>query len=529
MNMKKSRTDRLLLILFISAGLFCLIYALISLRWKMAHDAPLYLYSGLLMDRFGMVPYIDFYTVNAPGTLLWHEFLYRVIGTSDFIFRLIDLWFLGLLTWSGWYYLRVWKNRTAAIAGPLLFAMTYLGTGHWHSMQREYFTLLPLVLSLIAAFRFTGWSLYLRALIIGFLFSLIISIKPVPGLAFPVVLMGMLCYDPALKGKHGRKALITAVSALGLIIGLSIPLIYLACRGALKDFTEMAVTYWPVYSKLDGTGQTHNVLAEYIRTLDVAGLFSNLQRYRFFGLLPIGLFCSYWVSKDNRQRQIEIMVLFGLIPVFLIALWTANKMWIYHHFPLFLILSYLSGFALFPLDKNRVFQDRMGRAILFVAILMIVTVLPVRSLGRQIRDFVQGKEMVVKNGDVREITAFLEANLKEEDRVVPLDVTGGAIHAMYRAGARIGSSFFCDWHFYHNCHLPYVQKLRSRMIQELTGNRSRFIIQFHEKWKPWGKRACPEFPELDRIILDMYEPIFKSTNYTIYEIRKSDASVLYEN
>ena len=525
MNKKKNLTDRLLFVLFICAGLFCVAYAFISLRWKMAHDAPLMLYAGFLMDRFHMVPYVDFYTINAPGTMLLHACLYRLIGTSDFLFRLADLWYLALLTWCGWFYLSAWKNRAVAVAGPLLFAMAYLGTGHWHSMQREYFTLLPFVLSLITAFRLSRLSIRLRAFLIGILFSLIVSIKPVLGLAYPVVLTGLLVYDPAPGGQRIRQFLNGLISVSGLILGLAIPIAYLGYKGALSSFMEMAVNYWPLYSRLDGTGQIHNHLAESLRTMDIAGLFINLQRYRFFGLLSLGIFCSIWLSRSSRQRRIEIMVHFGLALAFLISMWIANKMWVYHHFPLFLILSYICGFTLFPLDKKTEFQENMGRIILISALVMTVTVLPVRSLGRQMRDFVRGKEMIVKDGNVRQITAFLKRNLNEGDRVVPLDVTGGAVHAMYRAGARIGSSFICDWHFYHHCQAPYVQKLRGRLIEELTQNRPRFIIQFHKKWKPWGEGACPEFPELDKIILQMYEPVLESADYTIYERIKTTAAV----
>src|SRR5262245_27919401 len=79
-------------------------------------------------------------------------------------------------------------------------------------------------------------------------------------------------------------------------------------------------------------------------------------------------------------------------------------------------------------------------------------------------------------GRVDEIAAYLKHSLEPGDTVQPLDWTGGAVHAMLRARARLATSFIYDFHFYHHLEEPYIQSLRRRFLAELDRAHPRFVI-----------------------------------------------------
>ena len=66
---------------------FLLFACVVSLNWRMAHDAPLLWYSGVLIAKFGHVPYRDIFDINAPGVLLLHASLARIVPATDIVSR----------------------------------------------------------------------------------------------------------------------------------------------------------------------------------------------------------------------------------------------------------------------------------------------------------------------------------------------------------------------------------------------------------------------------------------------------------
>jgi hypothetical protein len=117
--------------------------ALLSLRWRVTHDAPIMLYMAYLVDHGHAVPYRDFFDMNLPGSYWLYALLGRVSGYGDFGLRVADLVCLGGLSWTTFAWLRRigWQP---AWASAVLFGLVYLDGGPMLSFQREYLLLLPI-------------------------------------------------------------------------------------------------------------------------------------------------------------------------------------------------------------------------------------------------------------------------------------------------------------------------------------------------------------------------------------------------
>jgi hypothetical protein len=510
-----------------SLAIFVLAYALVSLRWQIEHDSPLLLYAGFLIEKFGYVPYRDFFEMNPPGTFLVNLGLFRLIGFSDLRFRIADLIWLTLLVILSWIYLRALTNSMVAVIGPTLFAITYLSYGQAQSMQREYIALLPIILSLVVAFRLKGRSTFVKAFFIGLLFGFTASIKPHLSIALPVILGGMILQDFDLPKEFTRQqgfwSIGQTISGAGLGFGgfLSIIFIYLLVSGALAEFLDIAIHYWPLYSQLSGDAQVRSVALENLQHLNLEALFDGIRSFRFYGLVPIGIACSLGLLGQSRTHRIEIGVLHLLAIFFLIYIWIGNKYWSYHHWPLFLILSFIAGFSFYPLAWDFQHHNQWIISVVGTAIFITIISLPVTLLWTEYENFFKGKKIIVKSGNVEQIVSFLNEKMHPDDRVVPLDVTNGAVHAMYLAQARLGSSFVYNFHFYHHCDSPYIQQLRQKLLRDFESIQPRFVIRFKHTWEPSGPGTCREFSELERVLKDQFAVVYAEQDFQILEHRGS--------
>jgi hypothetical protein len=117
-----------------------------------------------------------------------------------------------------------------------------------------------------------------------------------------------------------------------------------------------------------------------------------------------------------------------------------------------------------------------------------------------------------------EITNYLKENLKEGDKVQPLDWTGGAVHAMLISNAKIATRFIYDFHFYHHINSPYIIKLKKEFIQGLKQSHPKYIIQvFENRTWPNGPDTSLDFEELNSFLEQNYTIVKEGSGYRIYK------------
>ncbi len=166
--------------------LLLLAEAILSLNWRIAHDAPLLHYVAFLIDRYHDVPYRDVFETSMPGTFLFHLAIGKTLGYGDLAFRVVDAVWLGMLLAVTWGILARFGRRVAW-AGVVLFGLAYFQHGPGQSLQRDYIAVLPMAAAVLLQ-TVHRWNAPLRALGCGFLFGLAATIKPQLALGLPLLL-----------------------------------------------------------------------------------------------------------------------------------------------------------------------------------------------------------------------------------------------------------------------------------------------------------------------------------------------------
>jgi hypothetical protein len=249
--------------------------------------------------------------------------------------------------------------------------------------------------------------------------------------------------------------------------------------------------------------------------------FKFTQLYRFIGLAFFGYLICIKLIVEKSEQALGAALLLILSLVFAAYVVIGKKMWLYHYIPVFSMLSMISAFAFHTDFMEERVNKLFGTPFKIMIVTIIILSIPFYNLSHGYyflfaKTFL-GVKHPIKDGNVEAITDFLKQNLQPGDEVVPMDVTGGAVHAMFLAQAKMGSSFIYDFHFYHHCDHPYIRELRTKFITELQTRRPRFIIKFLDVWRPHGEDACGEFPELETILNESYLPRIDEAAYQILE------------
>jgi hypothetical protein len=497
--------------------------AILGLQWRLLQDTPLLHYIAWLANEHDYVIYRDVFETSMPGAFIVHLLIGKLFGYSDLAFRLVDLTWLLCLSAASWVLMRRF-SPFVGIAAALAFPITYIAYGPGMAMQRDYLALLPITLALVFAVKDDLRYEY-RALLTGCLFAVASSLKPQLGVGLPLVLLYLLLNTlTASAGKQSSVEIFlrTAVyAAVGFIAVISIPVLWLWSSGALFDFWEMFRSYLPLHVHMTGNIETVTSAehSDYVIRKFIHGL-------RFYAPPGIfGVFIALRFGGLTQQQKHLVWLIAGLALVYGLTTALGGKFWLYHWIPFRFMVALCACLMLVPLQRLRLHTvATMGMMALFAATLAIWVSLyghnkqslrfPV-NFAAQVRGF---PPPAPKGGKVDEIAEFLlAAELQPDDRVLPVDWTEGAVHAMLIAEAQPASPFIYDYYFYHYISEPYIQSIRKRHIEALQAHPPRFIIDVTDKLKPSGIDTTDSFPQLDSLIQENYRVVKTGTNYRILE------------
>lgn len=488
------------------------VLALLSLRWPLVHDLPILLYDGFLMQELGRVPYRDFVEVNAPGTMLLHAFLHGLTGGDSLLLRLVDLavlagvWVSTTLALGG-------HGRRAGLLASACFTLAYLAGGPVQALQREYLCVLPLSVSAALVFRAGGSprSQSLRVAAAGLLAGAAVTVKPPLVLCWAPLVAFALWQRPGDGAQSSARA--RAEAALAFVLGLAVvPGLVLAWMwrvGALDAYLDLARNYYPLYLQLDGNAVVRQ-----------SGLLLTLRRYAFdtLALVPqypfvVLSFLGLGFAWTYRGRPLfaQCLAAAGVALCGLLYVAVAGKFWAYHGFPFFYGLSLLAG-----LGQSRGLASS-GAEVLwrnFVLAAALVIGLP---LGRILSEYWQwraGRSFVVKEGRVDLIEDYLLRHTRPSETVMPLDVTTGAVHALYRNRRPLYGRFVYDQFFYHHVDHPYIQRLRRELLAEFGREGPDVVVRPDDTWV-----RTPSFPELDAVLANDYDLVLHENDVSIFRRR----------
>ncbi|HEY9076396.1 MAG TPA: hypothetical protein VIO61_07620 [Anaerolineaceae bacterium] len=502
-------------LLLIGSGLLLAGVALLSLKWRMVHDAPIMMYLAYIIDRFGMLPYRDFIDSNLPGTYLFFLIIGKLFGYSDLGFRLVDLLVLVLVLYGVYLWLRPFGERTG-ITAALIYGFFYLGDGQILSLQREQLVAFLIILALnVSTFSFNK---RVRLAAMGFVFGLAAMIKPQSVIGLPLLLayeywQGFPTSVPV--GNFSRiKEWFRLILWCG--VGFAIPIAlfcgYLVLSGTAGDFIDLVKNYWGLYYLVTGDFQTVTP-AERTSYL--------LERYLTFGgqiiwLAPAiyGVFLVWFKSDLAVSLKRRSLLILSLALVYSLYPVSTGMFWRYHWLPFAFCIIQAGCLVLIEQSRVRFRWERL----LPVGLLIFAVIFRIRLPGEFLQQ-VKGESIPPpKAGRVDAIAAFLTNHLEPGDLVQPLDGTGGAVHAMLISKARLATPTVYDFHFYHHLENPYIQRLKREFLTALRKTPPRFIVEIDpDKPYPIGSAATREFPELRQYLSSFYSIAEVGEGYFIYE------------
>jgi hypothetical protein len=495
---------RIVLTLALVIGFVALLLAaMVSLRWRYVHDSPLMIYAGYLINS-GAVPYRDFFDMNMPGTYAVMLLMGRVFGWDDLGFRYFDLLCIATLSTLTFLWMRG-RGRFPALTAAIAFPLWYLAAGPGMSLQREFIALLPFATMLAIATVTNRLRPLTRMFLLGFLSGMTVLVKP----SFIIMCLPVILY--VLYGVTHQAPLSRSIALL--LLGMSVPLgtafLYLICTGSLMPFLDIAINYWPLYTNLSGS---HETISGGRRLLYLArgmrdGLFSIYLPMALIGIIVL-------IRAKTPAR--ETLMLSGLLVTSAIYPAMSGQFWEYHWMPFYYVALCAASLSSSYVVNRKVIVETIAPVLAITFLLFTLSSLNVEASYKQLR----GNRGVVplKDGVPDDVFRFLSSNMKPGDTVQPLDWTGGAVHGMLMARAKLATRFMYDFHFYHHVSTPYIQRLRKEFMNELANKKPAFIIEIVGN-KPWpaGADTTREFPELQAFLGQYYIPVQTGTLYTILE------------
>jgi hypothetical protein len=461
--------------------------AILSLRWEIFWDALEWHYQAFLINKKGFVPYRDVFDVNMFGTVFVHVVASRIFGYGDVGMRCFDLVWLTALCACTWCILRRLDNR-AAWAGAIGFAWLYLTQSEMQLLQRDYLTLLPIAAAVAVALS-RGRIAYcpmLRAFLIGILFGLASTLKPQALLGLPVV----ACFGSWQPGQDtiaSRQTRPTwmrqlALAAAGCTVPLGAGFLWLWVQGALPYFMDIALHYWPIYTRLIFDGGIHTANVAERQRFILESILSLREfpasKVLIFSAAFIGVACYRGACFTGYQKAC-LMLLGQLALVYFLeaALVGAFHQYSWMPFVYFLVLLVALGFA----RCLRSGSPLLAFVLPVVAGASFICIWIPRTPERALRQLEGLPPDTGWTPRATEIADFLRPRLQPDDRVQSLDYLGGASRGLLLARAVSATSITMDAYLNFETQDPYVKQLRRHFLDRLVIEPPRFIVLTSDK------------------------------------------------
>jgi hypothetical protein len=514
---------RILLSIFL-VGLLGLTAAF-AFNWRYYHDAPIFFYIGLLIDKFGLIPYRDIFEYNMPGTYFACLLVGRLTGFSVLGVRILDYILLVVIIFLGWLWMRK-LSGWAGLFGGIAWGLAYFTLGPTSMMQREYMMMIPVLCGFAAYTNIPSSRNLLRLVVTGLFLGLSSTIKPHAfiGLA-PILLLEWISLHTEQPIPLKQKLLqFLRQTALWLIIGFLIPWVvvffYLGFNGALPQFFDIVFNYLPLFARMD---YNHRVLGIGSRIFGMILNYLKLAGQQIWiapallGLYLVDRAPDLTPEKKNRGTLLLLMILaYSIYPAF------SGQFYNQHWFPFVFFLMQAAFLCLaVKADATRAIFRWLPAGILIICSLALTRPDTLSNIYLLVASRQLPAANNPKEGRVDEMAVFLETRLRPGDTVQPIDWVGGAIHAMLINQVKIATPFIYDEYFYHDLNVPYTQNLRIRFVDDLKATMPRFIIEVYDDGpltEPSGLNTSRDFPALRAFLSEYYFIAQEGQGYRIYEL-----------
>lgn len=526
------RPDFLVLLWVWSLVAFALFWLLLSLGWQYENDMTLFLFQVKAIAQQGILPYRDYFEMNAPGAIYVYFPIHWISQGNNLLMRLLDIGLVALILYQVWQAARLTLpniSRHALAGGGAMFILFYLTLGSVNTLQRESLSM-PLLLGafLLAAGVQSRRGAWIRCVLIGLLQAGAFLIKPPLILGFPVyVALLAILVEPKFQWRLVLIRLLqyTAVAGAAFACVLALVGVTMDAYGMLEPFLHMTQNYWPLYKHGVGVGgpergglEVDNQLVQTFIDAVINSMDMKLILLPFFSLafVMVPLLVA-WLLGTGPGVKVKLTSLLGVVVLAVVYFGVfilSNKFFYYHLVPVAGFAAVLFAVAI----EGAVRTVHPSKLLILGVMLFVLTALlfPYHNIRGDVKHAVT-KPYLIKEarlGEIREVVAFLEDSKIQGSgqdgrrRVLPDDVSWGALHVMYLTGAELSGSFIYNFHFNHHQSHPYIQQLQQRRLEELASQDADYVIQSDKA------KVNPVFVQH---LLKYYQPVFSTKRFKVYE------------
>ena len=437
-----------------------------SLDWMFYADAPIMHYMAWRILE-GAAPYRDVLEMNMPGTYLLHIACLKLFGSTDFAFRLFDLFFSVLsaaaIAAYGWR-----QSKSYALAAGLLYIAYHFSWGA-KSMGERDFLMTPFLLFAAYALR-----VYLedpqktRAILaFGLLMGCACWIKPTAAVfvAFSMIAVLISAAAPV------QKMAALAYSGLGLVIPTLGINLWLYQTGALSAFYEMLFNFLSFYSSSQPISWQHKFIF----------LFVHAYCFCFAAFL---LFKRSGVLGPDKTILV-IGLLYGAVHFYA----QGKGLW-YHLYPMRAFWCLYFSIVI-PQLQCRPWENVFVQGLLLAIALNFS---PLQALFRDnllryehgfsatyLSDVAQNANDALKSVPSSIRTPYLTANPRQAVQFFSLP-DGELWNVAYREGWIAPSRHIYAFPIYMASTSPYMAKLNDELFADLSRLRPLVIIVAADSW-----------------------------------------------
>jgi Dolichyl-phosphate-mannose-protein mannosyltransferase len=415
-------------------------FVVTTFSWGLTLDAPVTHYIAARMIA-GDVPYRDIFDNNLPVAYWIDYFVIKYFGGGDLAWRLADLAALGLIC-SLLYATLARLDRLAGVLVACLVALFHFSSGPDGVGERDFFLLLPLSAFALIYDRIldskdhSRWALFVSGGLIG----ISVFLKP----TF-IIVLAVFSIHLLVLGRFSRRSVIDVTAfAAGSATVAGIVLAQLAATGALEPFFIIQIDF---------------VMRSYAR---IRLPFNPLRvaRAALF-VLPIGIAAIGLTIRDGKCHRVGLI--FGaLAAIGALHYILQGKFFPYHLYPGTVFAIAASGAGLAALRRSPLGHLRFLRSMVFVlaAVTSVAFFAAVKPELFKWANWQPPRSVVAIENDLR--------SLGEAGRVVqPLDVSNGALDAMYVVGSRTPTRFIYGFPFFQKDNPSYIRSIRAELISGL--------------------------------------------------------------
>ncbi len=451
-------------------------------RLPFSSDHGLYSYGAWRVSQ-GDVPYRDVGCYDAPGIYAVHGLAHGIFGWSESALRQLDvLWMAGALALLFAIARRI-GGRLAGWLGITIAAFVYLGLGYRETAQRDSFTVLFLLATVLIALR---PSSFLSTVVLGGCSAAVFWLKPPMILiSAPALLLRVWPVPPLGWGGSAKHAggLALGFAAVSLPIG-----VYLAWTGTTEPFIECFVDYTRLYASVRyPLAQQLAILLRSVLLTPIAGL---------------ALLAFVWLARERGVWLVALCTLGALVSVVV-----QGKQLTSHLVPLWMLLSLGAALAMArgftsgvsSTGKRGIAAPVVAGVALALVALQVVELHSKAGHPQLIASAWKTGSLRIEREDAK-VARYLRAHTQPDDRIVVWGVGSGAVYFLAQRAAP--TRFLQTYAFTSPFRdAPLIQRWRLEYLAALERTPPRYFVvmgndAFPGVWNIDSERGLHEWPAL---------------------------------